>query len=103
MTGLDRQQALAALMALGAAFPSCTSAPCTQTSATPSSSVECPSGTLCYQGSCVPACSAGAEERCTTSSDCKNELRPNCFRGSCTSCDEGQVCVPDLNVCSSIF
>jgi len=70
----------------------------------PVSVLECPSGTLCYQGACINSCASGAEgkEKCESDSDCPNGVRPNCVDRRCSSCGEGQRCVPALNICSTV-
>ncbi|MCC7381642.1 MAG: hypothetical protein IT384_07410 [Deltaproteobacteria bacterium] len=99
---------------LATGLPGCTASPCTQSArlstlnnkpyARPAPAVECPSGTLCYQGSCMPSCSAGTEraEECTVDGDCQDPARSTCVDGFCSACGEGEVCLPELNVCAPI-
>jgi len=88
------------------AAPGCAAEQCTVPggSELPVSVLDCPTGTLCYQGSCLPACASGAEnnEKCESDSDCSSPARPNCVDRRCSSCEEGQRCVPALNICSSV-
>ncbi|MFO0722262.1 MAG: hypothetical protein U1E65_00680 [Myxococcota bacterium] len=72
----------------------------------PVSTIECPSGSVCYRGSCMPACVAGAERltRCKADNDCTSPVQPYCvnFGGTdlfCSACPTGSVCLPDLNIC----
>ena len=77
-----------------AAVAGCKAQPCsTPDEFNPISTVECPSGELCYQGACVPACNAGAErtERCESDSECTNSARPMCLDNFCTACDEAPL------------
>lgn len=87
----------------------CSPGACTQSGATrdlPSSSIECPAGSVCYLGSCVQACTAGSErqQRCSADSECKDPVQPYCvlLGGTdrfCSACGIGSVCLPDLNIC----
>lgn len=93
--------------ALATSSGGCSGSPCTARAGSggrPSSSVECPSGTLCYQGACVRACSAGAEgsESCASDGECEDSARPNCVAGKCSSCESGEICLPGLGLCGSI-
>lgn len=95
-------------VALAALLAACSPKPCTETSVTPgtpSPSIECPSGQLCYQGQCLHACNAGAERAtpCSSSADCTESTRPRCVSSFCSSCEEGESCIPDLNVCRSVI
>ena len=85
----------------------CAAEPCTQGNDDafgPSASVECPSGTLCYQGECVLSCNAGAElfDKCESDDDCTDSARPNCVDRYCSACDPGLFCVPTLNLCMTV-
>ncbi len=84
----------------------CKSAACTNTSLNtddPSPAIECPSGDLCYRGSCIRACSAGQEraQTCTADTDC-DSARPRCVDGFCSICGPSETCVPILNICQEI-
>lgn len=74
----------------------------------PSTTLECPAGELCYHGRCLRGCSAGpARLSCSAGNECDSS-RPNCINDRiaggryCSVCDEGQVCVPALNVCQPL-
>jgi hypothetical protein len=70
----------------------------------PTAVLECPSGTLCYQGACEPSCASGAEgvEKCDTDDDCTSAVRPNCVDRHCSTCNAGERCIPALDICSPI-
>ncbi|MBI4821110.1 MAG: hypothetical protein HY791_32925 [Deltaproteobacteria bacterium] len=70
----------------------------------PSSAVECGAGFLCYRGSCVGGCNAGAEhvQACTANGDCDDPVRSSCVAGFCSACAENEVCVPRLNICERV-
>lgn len=87
----------------GALFGGCNDQACNPTSLKsdmPSPALECPSGQLCYQGSCIRGCTAGQELSvdCTSNSDCSAPLG-TCVNGKCSACEQGEVCVPTLNIC----
>ena len=89
-----------------ALFGGCTAKPCSSTSLNanePSPALECPSGELCYQGACILGCSAGQEraEKCGSNSDCTS-ARPNCVDGFCSACNQGELCIPTLNICEQV-
>ncbi|MBK6687326.1 MAG: hypothetical protein IPG45_22845 [Deltaproteobacteria bacterium] len=74
----------------------------------PSATLECPAGELCYHGQCLRGCNAGqARLSCSTSDEC-DASRPNCINDRiagglfCSVCDDGQACVPSLNVCQPL-
>jgi hypothetical protein len=71
----------------------------------PIAAFECPAGNLCYRGRCFEACNAGREgvDRCSTDDDCAG-ARPNCdlTTGTCSSCIEGESCVPTLGICRPV-
>lgn len=74
----------------------------------PSSTIECPAGDLCYHGQCFRGCNAGqALVSCMNSDEC-DSTRPNCITNPqagglyCSVCDEGEICVPSLNLCRPI-
>lgn len=74
----------------------------------PSATLECPAGELCYHGQCLRGCNAGqAPLSCSSSDEC-DASRPNCINDRiagglyCSVCDDGQVCVPSLNVCQPL-
>ena len=92
--------------AAGLTQPGCEAAPCTPTSPTPnepSPAIECPSGELCYQGACIAACNAGQERatRCSSDDDC-GAARPRCVDAYCSACEQGEVCIPTLNICQAV-
>lgn len=71
----------------------------------PSSSVECPGGTICYQGQCVETCNAGSEKAdvCTSDEDCGGG-RPYCSpAGFCSACAPPSACIPSLDVCAGLI
>lgn len=70
----------------------------------PTAVLECPSGTLCYQGACEPSCASGAEgvEKCDSDDDCTSAVRPNCVDRHCSTCNVGERCIPALDICSPI-
>lgn len=86
--------------------PGCASAECQspRNQQRPASVLECPSGTLCYQGACVPSCASGSErvEKCESDDDCTSGVRPNCVERRCSSCQTGERCIPALDICSPI-
>ena len=93
---------LGVLLLVAASKYGCTE-PCSPTSLdddVPSPAIECAAGQLCYQGSCIDSCNAGQErsEDCNVDDDCPS-ARPICNRSFCSACDEGQTCVPTLNLC----
>ena len=71
----------------------------------PVAAFECPAGNLCYRGRCFEACNAGREgvDRCSTDADCSG-ARPNCNSetGTCSSCADGDSCVPTLGICRPV-
>lgn len=77
---------------------------------TPSPSVDCPAGNLCYIGECLRSCNAGAERSvpCSTDSDCKDRGRPHCILADaiagtfCSTCEEGEACILGLNICQKV-
>src|SRR5688500_8603018 len=86
--------------------PGCSPGACTQSLLDPnqpSPALECAAGLLCYQGQCIKACSAGQEgaQECGGDGDCDGS-RPNCIDGFCSACDDGEYCVPTLNICQPI-
>ncbi|MBI2376713.1 MAG: hypothetical protein HYV07_22135 [Deltaproteobacteria bacterium] len=90
-----------------AAHTGCTASQCQGSGGDPdrpSSAVECGAGYLCYRGSCVGACNAGAEkvQACESSSDCSDPVRSTCVDRYCSACEEGEVCVPRLNICERV-
>ena len=100
-----RALAAALVAGLGVGVAGCGAKPCS--SPDPSravSAVECPSGHLCYQGECKKTCNAGAERatECESDDECTAAARPQCVAGFCSTCDEGSLCVPSLNICESI-
>ncbi len=97
-------------LVLLAAQPACSPRACTQNTLNPnipSVTLECPGGQVCYLGQCIRSCSAGQEraETCESDDDCSG-ARPNCVavdnRSFCSSCDQGELCVPTLDVCRSV-
>lgn len=96
----------AGTLSASAGLTGCQSNACTNTSLNaddPSPAIECPSGDLCYRGSCIRACSAGQERAqvCTADSEC-DSARPRCIDGFCSICAASQTCVPILNICQEI-
>lgn len=89
-----------------AVAPGCASAECQSpvNVTRPANVLECPSGTLCYQGACLRSCASGAEnvEKCDTDDDCSTSVRPNCVDRRCSSCETGERCIPALDICSAI-
>ena len=88
------------------AQPGCAENSCTPSNGdnnTPGPAFECAAGEVCYLGKCIKTCSAGAElfDKCQSDDDCSG-ARPNCVRTFCSSCDNGQACVPNLNICQNI-
>lgn len=85
----------------------CGAEPCTpdRDSRKPRATVECPTGSLCYLGECVPACNAGAERftMCTSDSDCSDSVRDRCVNGYCSACPADRTCVPALNLCRPLI
>lgn len=86
--------------------PGCAAAECQspRNQQRPASVLECPSGTLCYQGACVPSCASGSErvEKCESDDDCPSGVRPNCVERRCSACELGERCIPALDICSPI-
>ncbi len=86
--------------------PGCAAAECQspRNEQRPASVLECPSGTLCYQGACVPSCASGSErvEKCDSDDDCTSGVRPNCVDRRCSACEQGERCIPALDICSPI-
>ena len=73
-----------------------------------SATLECPAGALCYHGQCLRGCNAGqAPLSCSNSDEC-DASRPNCINDRiagglyCSVCDDGQVCLPSLNLCQPL-
>lgn len=77
--------------------------PSTSNIGDPSSSVECPGGTICYQGQCVATCNAGSEraDPCEEDGDCSGG-RPFCSNGFCSACEPPTACIPQLDICSAL-
>jgi len=71
----------------------------------PVAAIECPSGELCYRGTCVRACNAGREGlvRCRSDDDCSG-ARPFCGGPGdfCSACPGGERCVPTLDICRPV-
>ena len=94
------------MLLLASLQPACSEKTCTpsngdNTQAGPA--FECSAGEICYLGKCFTTCNAGAElaDRCSSDDDCSG-ARPNCVRGTCSSCFELQTCVPTLNICQPV-
>lgn len=94
-----------------AAQPGCSASPCKATALSggaPVSSIQCPSGQLCYEGQCRKSCNAGEERatQCTSNNDCKDNARPNCLSAGmssfCSSCATSESCIPRLNICQPV-
>lgn len=96
----------AGVISSSASVPGCAVQECLpqRASQRPVVTLECPSGTLCYQGACVPSCASGSEgvERCESDDDCTSAVRPNCVDRRCSGCSVGERCVPALDICSPI-
>lgn len=99
----------AGLLGFAAAWsmPACNAARCTPNALAqdePSPSIECPSGELCYQGDCIRVCNAGQERatRCASNDEC-GAARPRCVDGFCSACEQGEVCIPTLDVCQPVL
>lgn len=98
-------------LALGASVPllgssGCGGSRCSPSSGNPgdpSSSVECPGGTICYQGQCVETCNAGSEraDPCESDGECSGG-RPHCNEGFCSACVAPTACIPQLDVCATL-
>jgi hypothetical protein len=110
--------ALLAAGVLGALLiqPGCSASQCKQpTGATgPTPSFECPADNVCYQGQCRRSCNASREldpkMMCNSDSDCKDSNLPHCAANGppgqnllfCSSCGNGETCVPELNICQAV-
>lgn len=86
--------------------PGCTDQPCTIDELrpnTPTTTFECASGDVCYQGQCIKACSAGQErsQECDADSQCSGALG-QCVDGFCSACAQGEYCVPTLDICRPV-
>ena len=97
-------------MAVIMAQPACSPRACNQNTLNPnvpSQTLECPGGQVCYLGQCIRSCSAGQERAvaCSSDDDC-DAARPNCVgvdnASFCSSCEQGELCVPTLNICRSV-
>jgi hypothetical protein len=75
------------------------------------SSVQCPSGDVCYQGDCRRACEPGREgaSPCNSDADCTEAALPNCVVSTiqlgasfCSTCDVTDTCVPEVGICQPV-
>ncbi|MEL6188126.1 MAG: hypothetical protein AAFU79_26170 [Myxococcota bacterium] len=89
-----------------ATYGGCTSDACSVDPRAPDepvSAIECGSGDLCYRGRCVSTCTAGQEASasCESDGDC-DSARPRCLNGFCSACDQGEECIPVLDICEAV-